>query len=170
MPPSLHRMSRMTHPFGESLGERSPEELSDEDCATTIMARPIPKEPKVFTKPKKENTQVPNEKSVRAERDPVASSTQSLLNNLPIDQSTNVVSSSKIESPAPLKTPQQFSDLQDLFGSPIPLRATIPTINAQKYKISLGLVVGVLNRFVHQRLLSLSWYRFCCSIDCYRLE
>lgn len=38
----------------------------------------------------------------------------------------------------PFNTPQQFGDLQPLFGSPIPVQSRVPTVNAQKYKISLG--------------------------------
>jgi hypothetical protein len=38
----------------------------------------------------------------------------------------------------PQQTQQQFTTLQTLFEAPIPLRSNVPTINAQKYKISLG--------------------------------
>ena len=122
--------------FGESLGEELPEELSDEDCATTIMARPDPKEPKPTknikpsskTKSVGHNDNAPTLPKTSPVNDQVAQG----------DRQPNPVVSSKNQTPAPPQDPQQFSDLQDLFGSPIPLRTNIPTINAQKYKISLG--------------------------------
>ena len=46
--------------FGESLGEEIPEELSDEDCATTIMTRPAPKESKPAPNHRKKTCASPN--------------------------------------------------------------------------------------------------------------
>lgn len=141
-------MDATPHLFGERLDEEFPDELSDEDCATTIMARPSTANAVPESKKSRE----------RNAKAPAQSKSKSTVKSKPLEQKgkaeisedTPQIQQSKLNSsseeintriepkPAPPTAPQQFSDLQDLFGSPIPLRSTFPTINAQKYKISLG--------------------------------
>lgn len=142
--------------FGEALGEELSDEMLDEDCATAIMTRPT--SPKPATKnPSKSSASMspaqtksapleikakPKESvTPRKQRQERSVSTQSAASSGKTSVESTVESNIEqtLQPSTSVSSPQQqFGGLQDLFGPPIPLRSTVPTINAQKYKISLG--------------------------------
>ena len=141
--------------FGEALGEELSDELLDEDCATAIMTRPTPpKNPprskssvsssqskveplEIQSKPKASKRSKPAptvQNKQREKRSVPAQSAAASRTAQVVEKADNTPKSDTSIS----SEPQQLNSLQDLFGPPIPLRSTVPTINAQKYKISLG--------------------------------
>ena len=136
----------------------------DDDSATTIMSRPTPSAPSApSTKPErplKESKQsIPSQTSVSKPKGKLKDtdtekSKQAVGKNTMKSKEVSpevpgkvmndgVVSSAAeahgtSQSPHMPHVPQQFMNLQSLFDSPVPLRSNIPTVNSQKYKISLG--------------------------------
>jgi|GEM_PF-5885852 len=144
--------------FGEALLD------DDDDSATTIMTRPTPSA-KTNNAPKKTEPSMEKQTSTvksnrtSTEKNTKKSKESTKRNKTKAENPTlkrtagvaeSVSSSKNTEAPlkqetqehlstsVPLNSRQQFMDLQSLFDSPVPLRSNIPTVNAQKYKISLG--------------------------------
>ncbi len=153
--------------LGESL-ENFPDEDSmseEDDGATMIMTRPTPPKKKsqdTGSSVEQKNVVQPNSKPPRggnkttkavSSSSPTRDKESAFKRPKQSEQSvaksketakassskpTNAEQTSTRANNTPFNIPQQFGDLQPLFGSPIPIQSRIPTVNAQKYKISLG--------------------------------
>ncbi len=150
-------------PEEASMSDEAMSEDSWDDGATMIMTRPTVPTNKGKSKETNNNVPTPKQKAkvpASAKNTPKAVSSSrstpqntSTSNALPTRKSkekekvgpvsmkssqTERIPSTVSNKDAQFNTPQQFGDLEPLFGAPIPVQSRIPTVNAQKYKISLG--------------------------------
>ncbi len=139
-PPSKKALPFETEPmldtdFGEGLED---DVLDDDDCATAIMTRPTAASRTPKPPPLSPSSVTHKQKSSVKSNPPTATKIEPSFK----DSATVEVTKPTVSQPEPKKvvnvSTTVVGDLHSLFGSPIPLRSSVPTVNAQKYKISLG--------------------------------
>ena len=128
------------------LGDAFPDddEMLDDDGATAVMMRPIP------SKPPSKNTRSTPSKSTK----PAQSKSSSKSTDVPVDvASKSVESATNSATTMPKDTINTLTvapsgQVQSIFEPPVPIRMSIPSANAVKYQISLGLGRGTIKQTV----------------------
>ena len=131
------------------LGDEFPDDdemLDDDDGATAVMMRPVPnKSPSMDELPiktkQKTKTASVQSKSISEPAKPSANKTETF--------DTPIKSTSKSSKPVVTElTASPNGQVQSIFDPPVPIRMSIPSANAVKYQISLGLGRGSIKQSV----------------------
>ena len=127
------------------LGDALPmdDELFDDDGATAVMMRPIPPR---STKSKSQNVQ----KASSSQSSPSRATTKNSppeTEDVSTQTTTSKQSVNSIES-NPQIPPTLTGQVQSIYEPPVPIRMSIPSANAVKYQISLGLGRGTIKQTV----------------------